>query len=208
MALVETVVLRDPHDIERQLAEMKLGPAKRLMGIAEAAAAAGAEATPFHPANAEGTLAYQHGTFHLRAECVGKDGWEADRLNGVEVIGNSGLMLAVAYTNVDRCCVDGHQPKPRSAKGSGAERASNGDLFAGTLPHYVQQPIPGLKLFYLMVGEDGSVELSRPIISEKTFKGCSVRIYLGNINSPTDVDKGKYDTGDAADDFDPQVVRK
>lgn len=74
MGMVETVTWRDPWDVDRRLAELRLGPRARLLKVRSVAIAAGADATPFHPANAVGTFSYHHGTFALRNEFVGDDG--------------------------------------------------------------------------------------------------------------------------------------
>jgi hypothetical protein len=57
-----------------------------LLRVRSVALAAAADATPFHPANAAGTLSYQHGTFSLRDEHVGENEWVLSRPSGVEAI--------------------------------------------------------------------------------------------------------------------------
>jgi hypothetical protein len=68
MKRVETVVRREPWEVGARLAELQLGPIGRLLRVRSIAISASADATPFHPANAAGTFAYQHGTFALRDE--------------------------------------------------------------------------------------------------------------------------------------------
>jgi len=68
MSFVETVVRRQPWEVGARLAELQLGPIERLLRVRSVAISASADATPFHPANAAGTFAYQHGTFALQDE--------------------------------------------------------------------------------------------------------------------------------------------
>ena len=69
------------------------------------------------------------------------------------------------FCNVDRACDDEHEPKPRSPKGAGAERACVGNLFGKELPKYVPEPEEkDIATFYLMVDENGAAELSRPVV--------------------------------------------
>jgi hypothetical protein len=206
MSMAETVVRRDPWDVELRLAELQLGPIDRLLKVRSVAVAASADATPFHPANASGTLAYQHGTFALRDEFVGKD-WRLDRLDGVEAIVNEVLKIRVVYSNVDIACDDELMPKPRSKKGAGAERVCMGNLF-GWLPEYAPQQADGWATFYLMVDDRGAAELTRPIVDRSTFTAYIERNYL---SSGDDIDRESLpldDDDDAADGFDPEVVRK
>lgn len=204
MTMVPTRIIKELVDVDRRLAELQLD-CTILLKVREIALTAAADATAFHPANAAGTLAYQHGTWALRDSFVGKI-WQADRPGGVEVIVNPGLRLMVAYANVDIACNDDHSPKPRSRKGAGAERVGMGSLFA-SLPQYSAQPKIGEKLYYLMVDESGAAELSQPVVKNNTFVSCIERIYLSNGDDLDRVAKS-FDDGDIADGFDPLVARK
>src|SRR5258708_28018814 len=117
MSMVEMVVRKEPWEVEARLAELQLGPIARLLRIRSVAISASADATPFHPANAAGTLAYQHGTCALRVEFVGEV-WRLDRPDGVEVIVNDALKIRVVFANVDVACDDAMKPRPRSRKGA------------------------------------------------------------------------------------------
>ena len=77
MYMVETRVLKDPSDVHTRLAELAL-QLDPLLNVASEAIGAGREATPFHPANAEGMLRYQTGVWALRYRHVGKE-WCVDR---------------------------------------------------------------------------------------------------------------------------------
>lgn len=204
MALVETIVRRDQWDVDLRLSQLGLSRAK-LLSVVSVAMNERANATPFHPANAAGTFAYQHGTWSLRHEFVGGM-WVEDRANGVEAIRNDTLKIRVAFSNVDLACNDDHLPKPRSHKGAGAERASGGGLFED-LPRYAEVTSGDWSLYYLMVDEAGAAELTRPIVKGGTFSAAVERIYL----SEGDDDIGSTlldDNDDVANGFDPQVVRR
>lgn len=204
MSMVEAIVRREPWDVAARLAELQL----TLDGLLRArtiAIAASADATPFHPMNAAGTFAYHHGTFALRKEYVGKV-WRLDRPDGVEAIANDGIKVRVVFANVDIACDDNLKPKPRSRKGSGAERVCVGNLF-GSLPEFAPAQLEGWATFYLMVDQHGAAELTRPVVKNSTFTSWVERIYLSN-GDDLDGEKFPLDDDDVADGFDPEVVRK
>ncbi|MCW2310279.1 hypothetical protein [Rhodobium gokarnense] len=209
MALNTVKILREEWEVDPRLAELHTDKEK-LLRVRAIAIGAAADATPFHPANAAGTFSYQHGTFALRNEHDGKEGWESDRPNGVEAIKNEGTHARVVFANVDIACSDAHEPKPRSAKGAGAERlcAGNDDLFGG-LPRFVDDghASDGWITFYLMVAPNGAAELSRATVEHGQFKRFVERIYLSD-GSDLDAEPVLMDDDVAADQFDPQVVRK
>ncbi|MGB8900742.1 MAG: hypothetical protein WCC90_16555 [Methylocella sp.] len=131
------------------MVELQLQPIEKLLRVRSTAIAASADATPFRPPNAAGTLAYQHGTFALRKVYVGED-WRLERPDGVETIVNEARKVRVVFANVDIACDDDLKPKPRSRKGAGAERVCLGNLF-GSLPEYAPEQPEGWATFYLMV---------------------------------------------------------
>jgi hypothetical protein len=205
MGMVETVVLRQPWDVDSRLAELQLGPRNRLLKVRSVAISASADATPFHPANAAGTFAYQHGTFALRNEFVGHI-WRLDRPDGVEAIRDDTAKVKVVFANVDVACNDYLKPKPRSRKGAGAERVCDGNLF-GSLPEFAPRQLDGWATYYLMVDDNGAAELTRPVVKNGTFTHYIERIYLSD-GSDLDREPLELDDGDVANGFDPQVVRK
>ena len=204
MQFVETLVRRKPWDVDRRLAELSLTREGSLKVVAAALAGA-ADATPFHPANAPGMLAYIHGIYALRNQFVG-DEWDVHRLNGVEMIRNARLGIRVGFSNIDQACNDEHDPRARSRKGAGAEQACQGNLFTH-LPKYAPRPEGTSATFYLMVDPDGAAELSRPVVIGDNFGPCIERNYL---TDGSDFDDGNllFDERDVAHDFDPQVSRK
>lgn len=205
-AVVETKILKEEWDVNPGLLALGLTREKLLKVAAIANHERGNAQTPYHCANAPGTFSYQHGVFALRDEFVG-EAWIVDRSNGVESIWNEKLQVRVAFANVDVVCDDDQQPKPRSGKGAGSERACIGNLF-GALPHYAPaNSIGGSATYYLMVTEDGTCELSRPIIQDDTFVAFVERIYLNDGSDPEDKGLLLADD-DTVDAFDPQIARK
>jgi hypothetical protein len=204
MKFVEAKVYRDPKEVDARLGELQLNRLGLLRVRAKALAMA-ANATPFHPANAAGTFGYHYGSWGLRDEFVGPI-WRLDRPNGVECIRNEGLKLHVAFANVDVACNDEQKPKPRSHKGSGAERLGMG-LFHN-LPEFAPVQPHGWMLYYLMMDERGAAELTRPVVSRRTFTAWPERIYLSDGSDLQLEPRLGLDGEDVADEFDPQVIRK
>ncbi|MGB3899442.1 MAG: hypothetical protein WA973_12885 [Mesorhizobium sp.] len=203
--MIKTKVLREEWDVDQRLAEMDLNRST-LLEVRDVARSSASNATPFHPANAAGTFAYQDGSWALRDRHV-SERWAVDRSNGVEAIKNESLSIRVIFSNVDVACDDERKPKPRSPKGSGSERACMGNLFGDDLPEFAPNPENGVATYYLMVDENGAAELTRPVVKGRTFSAYVERIYLSD-GSDMDTDILSLDDGDRADDFDPQVARK
>jgi hypothetical protein len=204
MEFIASRVLRELWDVDRRLSELKLDR-KRLLSVRDVAMNASANATPFHPANAAGTFAYQDGSWALRDQFAGNE-WAMDRDGGVEAIKCDALKVRVAFCNVDRACDDNQMPKPRSRKGAGAERASGTDLF-GDLPQFAAKPTGEWALYYLMVDERRAAELTRPVVRGGTFVSPIERLYLSDGNDG-DGDLLLRDPNDIVNDFDPFVARK
>ena len=204
MNFVETLVRMKPWDVDRRLAELSL-TREGLLKVVAAALAAAADATLFHPANAPGMLAYIHGIYAMRNQFVG-DEWDVYRLNGVEMIRNEELGVRVGFSNIDQACNEEHDPRARSRKGAGTERACQGNLFTH-LPKYVPKPEGASATFYLMVDPDGAAELSRPVVIGDNFGPYIERNYLTD-GSDFDGEGLLFDERDVVHDFDPQVARK
>ena len=204
MSKSKTKVLREAVDVDARLQNDLELDRDLLLDAVDVARSEGANATPYHCANAAGTFAYQHGTFALRKNFVGEV-WSVDRSNGVEAILNQRLKIRVVFANVDVACNDAHLPRPRSPKGAGAERVCQGNLFL-ELPHFVQ-PLPDENAtYYLMVDEKGASELSRPVVQAGTFGAYAERLYLSDGRDPI-AEKLPLDEADAVAGFDPQVIR-
>lgn len=207
MTLEVTSLLREEDEVERRLVELGLNKEK-LLKVRDAARGAAADATPFHPANAAGTFAYQYGTFALRSEFA-SDGWEAERPNGVEAIGRADSPAKVVFANVDVACDRTHAPKARSSKGAGSERLCEGNLFGDDLPAYFSSDTSDNHLvYYLMVALDGAVELSRPIVRGGNFDTFVERIFLSDGADVNFEPIKALDDTETATSFDPQIARK
>lgn len=201
---VETLIRREDRDVDRRVGGLGLNK-KSLLTVVTVAIEASAEASPFHPANAAGTFAYQSGTWALRNEFVGSD-WVIDRSNSVEAIKNEDTKVKIVYSNVDLACNEDQGPKPRSRKGAGAERVCNGNLF-DELPQYAPNQDDEYATYFLMVDENGAAELTRPVIRDGTFSSCIERIFISLGGD--DIESGLLlDDDDAVKDFDPLVLRK
>ena len=116
--------------------------------------------------------------------------------------------MKIGFCNVDRACGE-KAPKPRSDKGAASERACGPMLFdANELRYFVRDDAEGLAFYYLMIDEAGRAELTRPKISGQDLrKGAVERIFL---LPEADEDDAllHLDDDDAAEDFEPKIVRK
>jgi len=205
--MVETKLLQEPTDVADRLGQIKLTRVG-LLRVRAIALTAAADTTPFHPANAAGTAAYQQGTYALRDEFVVKGSpWLLDRTDGVEAIKNETDKVKVVFANVDVAASLAQDPKPRSRKGAGAERVFEPNLFGYLPTTYAPERKTGWAVFYLMVAENGAVELTQPIVQDGTFTGYVERIFLSD-GSDLDLGPLSLDDDDAVVDFDPQVARK
>lgn len=205
MKLVKTQIVKDTQDADQRLTDMGLSKSK-LLEVRDVALAAAANVTPNHAANAAGTYAYQDAVFALRDRHQGED-WKRCRTNGVELIHNQELGLKIGFCNVDQACAD-VGPKPRSVKGSGAERVCTGNLFGSeeNLPHFSKPHSDGATVYYLMVSQDGAVELTSPVIKGGTFKSYVERIFLSDGDNS--YEEFAIGDDDRIESFDPVVARR
>jgi hypothetical protein len=206
MPVFNTAVVDAEFDVDRRLADFGHGR-EQYIAIGTVARARADDASPLMPLNAPGTLAYIFGVQELRQQLLGS-GWIIDRTYGIEAIINTELGMRIAYQNVDRSCDLLFPPKPRSAKGSAAEGYSGPSLFehAGIEPG----PLPelradGLKTYYVMVGDDASIELSCPVVQNGSFKNFEERIFIryppADTEEVTDGDLGPMEDFDVPVNF-------
>ncbi|MCY4305753.1 MAG: hypothetical protein OXC62_13395 [Aestuariivita sp.] len=203
MTAVKTQFSLEPWDRDRRLHELGLD-LNPLLNIIRQVIAAGAEATPDHAVNAEGTYRYQAGVVGLR-RAFKRDKWVKDRENNIEAIRNDDLKIKIAFTNVDLACKNEHEPQPRSKKGKGAEQSCSNKtpFFPGVSWEKPQDET--WRTFYLMVDKKGAAELSQPIVSEDTFTGFIERIFLLDTS---DHNPTVPDGNEPPIILDPQVSRK
>lgn len=201
-----TVIVSALVDIETRLSDFGLYR-DQLLAIGHTARAYADDASPSMPLNAAGMLSYIHGVGELRQQLVGPD-FIPDRACGIESVIHRDRSVRIGFQNVDKCCVL-MPPMPRSEKGSGAAILSSPSLFehagveAGPLTG-VQQD--GIHTYYVMVGLDGSIELSCPIIDKGKYVDWHERIFVfspdGEWEAIPDSDSGP------AEDFDVIVSFK
>ncbi|MCA1516362.1 hypothetical protein [Bradyrhizobium sp. NBAIM01] len=207
MPTFRTAVLDSENDVERRLQDWGL-TREQFIEIAKMATSWADDASPLMPLNAPGTLAYIFGVQELRRQLIG-GGWHPDRTGNVEAVINRSLGLRIGFHNVDRACDTIFPPHPRSAKGSASENLCGPNLFQ----HFGVEPGPltavsddGTATYYVMVGEDGSVELSHPVILDGTYRHFHERIFVfrpsGTWESEMDPETGPIE------DFDVEVSFK
>jgi hypothetical protein len=141
-----------------------------------------------------------------------------DRTLGIEAVINHQLHMRVAYQNVDKACDEVFKPLPRSAKGPAAERMCSFPLFdfyemtldsdKERLPSEDSRDPYGdlVTTYFVMVGEDGSVEFSCPIIKNKRFSDFRERIFVDQ--NEDDWENWIESDFDAEEDFDIPVTLK
>ena len=193
--------------VEERLLDFGLVP-DQIIAVANIARNWATDASPLMPTNAPGTLAYIYGVNELRNQIL-NDAWKVDRTCGVEAVINRELRVRIGYQNVDRACDPIFGPMPRSAKGTASEALSGPTLFeaSGVETGPLTGVLPdGVPTYYVMVGEDGSVELSHPVISNGTYKEFIERIFVKGVG-PDWSEKIDSETG-PVNDFDITVKLK
>jgi hypothetical protein len=203
----KTSLLDSENDVERRLQDWGL-TRSQFIDVGKIARTWADDASPLMPLNAPGTLAYIFGVQELRRQLI--DGkWQSDRSGGIEAVINRALGLRIGFHNVDRACDYVLPPHPRSAKGSASENLCGPNLFQ----HFGVEPGPltaanddGITTYYVMVGEDGSVELSNPVIKEGTYRHFHERIFVFRANGTWENEMDS-DTS-PIDDFDVEVSFK
>lgn len=207
MPAFKTAIVAGETDVERRLADFGLN-VDQIVAIGRVARARHDDASPLMPMNAPGSLAYIYGVEEMRHQIIDEE-WRADRKLGVEAVINRKLGMRIAYQNVDKACSVHWKPHPRSAKGTGSENLCGPTLFeyAGVDPGPLTcVRTDGLATYYVMVAEDGGIELSCPIIENKTFHDFHERIFVRDLKelweNEIDVEDGPVD------DFDINVALK
>lgn len=216
MASFRTAIIDELRDAERRLADFGLTK-DQIIAIRDAARGAIADASPLMPVNAPGTLGYIYGVEALRGNILNED-WVIDRTLGVEAVINFSLGVRIGFQNVDVACDPVTPPMPRSEKGSGTASLCALPLFAhyGYILETDADRLPSDKVkyplgdqvitYFVMVGEDGSVELSRPIIAGKKYSEFVERIF---IERPIEDWEKRIETeSDPVDDFEVSVKFK
>ena len=155
MPSFNTVIVSTQVDVETRLEDFGV-TRQQIMAIGHTARAYADDASPSMPLNAAGMLSYIHGVGELRQQLVGSD-YIPDRACGVESVVR----------------------RDRSVR-NGAAALSTRTLFE----HFGVEPGPltgvhdGVRTYYVMVGQDGSVELSCPVIEKGKYVEWAERIYI------------------------------
>jgi len=173
-----TVIVSTFVEVETRLADFGL-TIGQLLPIGRTARAYADDASPSMPLNAAGMLSYIYGVGELRQQLVGSE-YFPDRTCGIEAVIRRDRTIRFGFQNVDKSCAD-MPPLPRSEKGSGAASLSSPTLFehsgveAGPLTGVKED---GIVTYYVMVGLDGSIELSCPIIGKGKYIDWHERIFI------------------------------
>lgn len=177
MTVFKTAVISAPEEVETRLADFGI-IREQIAEIGKVARSYADDASPSMPLNAAGMLAYIYGVGELRQQLVGAE-YIRDRTCGIEAVIRKDGSVRIGFQNVDVCCTD-MPPIPRSEKGSGAEALSSPTLFqhAGVEPGPLTPVRDGVRTYYVMVGQNGSIELSCPVIEKGQYVAWPERIYI------------------------------
>lgn len=201
-----TSIAATPEAVETRLVELFVELAQ-IMAIGQTARAYADDASPAMPLNAAGMLSYLHGVGALREQLVGPH-YVMDRACGIESVVSRNRTIRIGFQNVDKCCV--HMPPlPRTEKGSGAESLSGPSLFeyVGMEPGPLTGVKPdGILTYYVMVGLDGSIELSCPVIEKGKYVEWIERIFIHSPEADWEAEPVADDG--PLDDFDVSVSFK
>lgn len=178
MPVFNSVIVSFSSDIENRLFDFGFAK-ENLLAVGQTARAYADDASSSMPLNAPGMLSYIYGVGELRQQLVGSE-YLPDRTCGIESVIRRDRSLRIGFQNVDKCCED-MPPLPRSEKGNGAASLSSASLFE----HYDVEagPLTGVKsdgviTYYVMVGQDGSIELSCPVIEKGKYVAWHERIFI------------------------------
>jgi len=207
-----TKILADDWEVEPRLLALGLDR-ENLLKVVFAAVQARNDTTSNDPANAAGWFSYSYGTRTLREVFCGEK-WMLDRTDSIESILNPNLGIKVAFQNVDSAADPNREPRARSKKGAGSERAvDNNQLNLWLLPeieNVVSASPDSSSIWFLMVyvnGSDVRAELSLPIsIKDNQFTDFVERIFLIKGGEWSDFEINELE--DDNDSFEVHVSRK
>ena len=178
-------------DAPARLKELQLD-VQRLLMVVERVKSARSLVSKNSLSNAPGMKAYLEGAEALRDEFVG-DYWESTNKDHLEGIYNAGLNLKILFQNVDVACDPNIEPIARSPKGAASQRACQGNQKNIDLPlsQYMEMPAPEelenlSEVYYLMIDQEGSAELSQPTIKSNQFDQFPKRIFIVKVNTNDD----------------------
>lgn len=209
-------IYKEEWDIDQRLLEFGVTRAELII-VVQATLAERMSTVEIDVLNAAGSLAYIHGSRHLRFLTLAK-GYKVDRNKNVESSRHPDKDLKIAYQNVDLAATAYSSPKSISGKRSASAEAienAQGRLFSlDQLPEVVApEDLKKIQsaMWYLCVSFSGDTvraELSLPIgVKNGNFCGFLERIFIieddGWAMNPIS------DSGDEGRvDLTPLVVRK
>lgn len=203
----ECIIFED-YAAESRLMALQLNK-EGILAIRDVAHSYRIDASPLMASNAPGSLAYHFGVEALRQQFLGSV-WRLDRNGGLEGIVNVNTGLKVCFQNIDVACNLINNPKPISEKGAGAERACQGNLFAKAGLVIPSKPAPmGSRsaVSFVMVDQNGGVEVSRPVVSDGKYIDFVERIFVSDGS-----DFGRFEAegipSAPVDDFNVSISRR
>lgn len=211
------ILIKDPHAVRHELAELGLTPEIVHM-IADAAASAKADTMPVEPLNAPGTNAYNKGVAAKRLALLPLGGWRMSHNRGIEATVNDKLGIQLVYQSVDFACTD-RDPQAISEKGSGSRKLVYDGMRQGHLferAEGAREQVLGVALRVWLVCVSTSdkklrAEVSCPqLFDGKQFDGFAKRIFVVDQDyDPTTSTKiSSDDDGDGAGDFEVKIVKR
>ena len=133
-----------------------------------------------------------------------------DQSYGTNGVRHPDRKVIVLYQNVDVACSLSDLPQARSRKGAGSERLSQGSAF-----DLIEEVVPAthsgegldVEVWYVMVAQDGAVEMTHALIKGGEFSEFIERIF---VHDGSDFDALEEDdsSDDDAIDFDIKISRK
>lgn len=209
MPSFSVAVLKRASEVSNRLCDFGL-ISDQIVSVANTSRSWANDASPLGPVNGPGMLAYVFGVTELRNQLVGAE-WIIDRSGSIESVFNPEKRIRIAFQNVDKACDEMFPPMPRSSKGSTAENFSNQyvfDFYKGNLGKIDSSPFDIIRTYYVMVGEDGSVELSQPIIKNGIFADWVERIFIRDSMDNSIEANFSETESDPEDEFEIQITFK
>ena len=206
MPSFSNLLITNEAEVDARLSDFNL-TRSQIAAIGKTARAYADDASPSMPLNAPGMLSYIHGVGELRQQLVGQF-FTPDRTCGIESVIDVERSIRIGFQNVDKCCVE-MPPIPRTDKGNGAAALSSTNLWehfgveAGPLTGVKDD---GVRTYYVMVGQDGSVELSCPVIERGKYIDWPERIFISSPEQELEVVPESNDA--PTDDFEISVSFK
>ena len=209
MPFAETKVVAREIDVDRRLSELDMHR-EDILDIRNVACSMHATGSSlFFPPNGAGLLAYLYGTRELRKTFLGRN-WTIDQSFGTSGVRHPECKRIVIYQNVDVACSLSELPKPRSRKGAGSERLSQGsffDLIKGAVPSTNSGEGLDVEVWHVMVAQDGAVEVTLAKIEGGEFSEFYERIFV-DVGGDLVVLEADCTPDEDAVDFDIRVSRK